>query len=305
MKGNFRRSVLAYVPGYRKNAVVQIILVSTLLYVVLGIIWGLIMIIYPNDVFFNVYFLPNVGLPNKAYILSKFWTLFTFYWFHGDFMQLVTDMLWLYMFGSVVQSFVGYKQVIPLFIYCSIGGGLLYLLSHFIPGGNETVFVVFGKPGNVLLGPGAAVLGMAAAAVTITPKYRFYISEYFSVPLAIVAGIFCLLQVLSTQFSIPLLAFLAGGAGVGFGYVQLLRSGFRPGEWMYDAVTMFENLATPPDARKKTATIVRHPGTQKANTRRGVSSKRVDDILDKINSKGFASLTDEEKNILLQAGKNP
>ena len=76
-------------------------------------------------------------------------------------------MLWLYCFGSVVQMLVGPRQVIPLYAYCLVAGGALYLLAQFLPGAWGKIPAVIG-----LVGPRAGLMGMTVAAVTLTPKYR-------------------------------------------------------------------------------------------------------------------------------------
>ncbi len=88
-------------------------------------------------------------------------------------------------------------------------------------------------------------MGMAAAAVTITPKYRFYLTETFSIPLITVAGIFTVLMFIGSGLYLPVIFMLAGGGFMGFGYVKLLQAGYRPGDWIYTLSRKIESTVTP------------------------------------------------------------
>jgi hypothetical protein len=102
----------------------------------------------------------------------------------------------------------------------------------------------------------------------------------------------------------PSLFMLAGGALTGFTYMVLLKNGKQPGMWIYN---MFDkmNTLTEPDADR-----IREKNSKKRNEALGgynakpSNQKRIDDILDKINQKGYNSLTDEEKDILMKASKD-
>jgi hypothetical protein len=193
---------------------------------------------------------------------------------------------------------VGHKQVIPLFIYALIFGGVCYLLGQLLPG-------EFGRSMLYILGPRAGLMALAAAAVTLTPGYRFYLTETFSIPLLVAAGVFAALMILGTGFFLPVIFMLVGGGLTGFGYIKLLQAGYRPGHWMYQVTGRIARTVTPDE----------NAIWQKRNGRRndvlhsmyepktGISQKRIDDILDKINQKGYNSLSSEEKDILMRAGK--
>lgn len=297
-----RRSVLSYIPGYSNNAVLQLIIACSVAFCILGIIWGIIKIIYQGDeTAFNQYFIANVALPSAAGFKAHWWTVITYGWVHfNGFWDLLSNMLWLYCFGSVVQMLVGHKQVIPLFAYAIITGGVFYMLAQLLPG-------EWGKipPITGLLGPRAALMAMAAAAITLTPKYRFYLTETFSIPLMLVAGIFAALMIVGSGFYLPIILLLVAGAFSGFGYIKLLQAGYRPGEWMYKLKAKTESLVTPNEnAAGKKHNKKRNEQLNKIyDPKQGISPKRIDDILDKILQKGYKSLSAEEKEILMRAGK--
>lgn len=266
----------------------------------LAISWAIVMLVDGHAGVYDTYFMPNIALPQLHGFASHWWTIFTYGIFHfapSSFFELLSNMLWLYCFGSVTQMLIGKKQIIPLFIYSLLAGGALYLGVQFLPG-------EFGHCPPQILGPRAALVGMAAAAITLSPHYRFYLTETFSVPMMVVAGIFGVLMILGSGFYLPVIIMLAGGGLMGFGYVKLLKAGHRPGQWMYSIGNKLESMVTPDEHaisrnNKRRNAIL----SNMKNSKSGISQQRVDDILDKINQKGYDSLTAEEKDTLTRAGK--
>ena len=297
-----KRSALSYIPGYANNAVLQLIIFSAVAYVILSLLWALMMLVYQSDANFNQSFIPNLALPAIAVFKGHWWTIFTYGWLqypHG-FWEMLSNMVWLYCFGSVVQMLVGPKQVIPLYAYSLLIGGILYLLAQLLPG-------ELGKPPHTigLFGPRAGLIAMAAAAVTLTPKYRFYLTETFSIPLIVLAGIFGSLMLIGSGFFLPVIIMLLGGGLTGYGYIRLLQAGYRPGQWMYQVTEAIAGIVTPNEnASWKNNNRKRNEALKKTyEPKTGISQKRIDEILDKILQKGYNSLTPEEKDTLMKAGK--
>jgi membrane associated rhomboid family serine protease len=295
-----KKSALAYIPGLTNNAVLQLIMFCGAAFVVLGMVWGVTLIIYQGDsTFFNQRFLANIALPTLDGLKSHWWTILTYGWFNfNGFWELLSSMLWLYCFGSVVQMLVGYRQVIPLFAYSLLAGGVFYLLAQLMPG-------ELGKTPHTigLLGPRAGLMGLATAAITPTPKYRFFITETFSIPLIVVAGIFGALMILGSGFYLPVIIMLIAGAGAGYGYIRLLQSGYRPGDWIYTLTHKVEGIVTPKEIMRWNNNHKNGALTGKYEPKQGITQKRIDDILDKINQKGYRSLSSEEREALMKAAR--
>ncbi len=293
-----KRSALSYIPGLTNNSVLKVILFSGTAYVVFGLIWSIISLLYGNATNYHLYFIPAVALADVKSFPSHWWTIFTYGWFHYiGFFEFLSNMLWLYMFGSVVQVLVGHRQVIPIYAYSMLVGGVFYLLAQFLPG-------AFGHCPPNILGPRAGLMGLAIATITISPTYRFYITETFTVPLAAVVGIFAFLSIINSQFYFTLLMMLVGGGLCGFGYILLLNRGYKPGAWMYSFTRNIESLVTPADEMGSGRNYSRPGGSGRTRFQpRNNHLTNVDDILDKINQKGYKSLSAEEKAILKEAGK--
>ncbi len=300
-----RRSALSYIPGYKNNAVLQLIIFVGSAYLALAISWSIIMIVYSGSWGnFNTYFLPNISLGSLATFQHHWWTIFTYGWFQepNSFFELFSSMLWLYCFGSVVQMLVGPKHVVPLYAYGLFAGGVFYILAQLLPGNLANI------PSTFLSGR-AGVIAMAVAAITLTPNYRFYLTPTFSIPLFIVFLAFCGLTVTTCfepgfGFSFPILLLNMGGALLGFAYIKLTKAGYQPAEWAYSLAASIEGLVTP----KAKPRLISQKGAG-GNTysmyqpKQGISQRLIDEILDKINQKGYSALSKEEKEILLRAGR--
>jgi membrane associated rhomboid family serine protease len=297
MKSSISNSPFSRIPGYSQNAVVKLIVYFLSAYVIYNLTYVIMLMLHYPTSSFTATFTNNLALPPVREYPGKFWTLLTYGWFHNSFMSMFSNMIWLYCFGSLVQMMIGYRQVIPVFLYSMATGGVFCLLSQFIPG---PLFAAY-----PFMGPIAGLAGLAAAALTISPGYKFYLTDSFAIPLWVIAGIFTFLMLLSTGAQLSLVMMLIGGGVSGFYYVRLLRNGNKPGDWMYNLYGRMERSVTPDD----------HTTWQKHNKRRndllsrmyepkhGVTQKKIDDILDKIHQKGYNSLSQEEKNTLLQASK--
>ncbi len=300
-----RRSALSYIPGYKNNAVLQLIIFSGSAYLALAISWSIIMIVYSGSwTNFNTYFLPNISLGSVATFQHHWWTIFTYGWFQqpNSFLELASGMLWLYCFGSVVQMLIGPKHVIPLYAYSLIAGGIFYMAAQLLPGQLANIPISF-------LSGRAGIIGMAVAAFTLTPNYKFYLTETFTIPLLVIFLLFCGLAVTTCYepgigFSAPILLLNIGGSIMGFVYVKLTKAGYQPAGWAYSLAAAIEGSVTP----KARPTLVRQKSIA-GNTysvyqpKQGISQRLIDEILDKINQKGYDSLSNEEREILQRAGR--
>jgi membrane associated rhomboid family serine protease len=297
MKTVNKRSPFSYISGYSKNAVLHIIIASSVAFVLYHGIRVIMLMAGITAHDFNTFTVPQVALYTLPTFKTHFWTLLTYGWLHNGFWELLTNMLWLYCFGNLVQVLIGYKQVIPIFIYSTVGGGVFYLLSQFIP---RSAFVA----PYYLIGSQAGLTGMTAAAVALAPDYRFFLGDRFRIPIMAVAGIFLFLMLLNTHFIAPQLFLLAGGALSGLGYMLLLRKGYRPGAWMYGMFTKLENITSPDETvLNERRNRKREQAQKRLEARQQITQLRIDEILDKINQKGYNSLTSEEKDILNKASK--
>ncbi|GAA4465061.1 rhomboid family intramembrane serine protease [Nemorincola caseinilytica] len=291
-----RRSLLPYVPGYDNNAVLKLVFFIAGAYMALALTWAVMMMVNITDTNFNVYLIPNLSLPHTSAFGAKWWTVFTYGFLHvpNSFMNMLTNMLWLYCFGSIVQMLIGKKQILPLFLYSVLVGGLFYLAAQYLPG-------ELGKCPPYIMGPRAGLMGICVAAVTLSPGYRLYLSDTFSIPLMLLAGIFAVLTLMGTGYYMPVVMMVLGGGLMGFAYVKMLNAGYRPGAWMYDIGGTLSRMVTPDAAaiqRRRAKQVYYDPREQSQREQQS----RVDEILDKINRAGYNSLSKDEKEFLKKVG---
>lgn len=295
MQSSPKRSPLASIPGFEKNAVLQLIVASGTGFITYHLIRVILLVVGWDMSYFNTHFLPNISLQPLEVFNTKWWTIFMYGWTHYGFWELFSNMVWLYAFGSVVQTLVGYRQLIPLFVYSLIIGGLFYELSQLIPG----------VQAGYITGAQAGVTAFAVAAITLAPGYRFYLGPTFSIPIAVITIIFAALMIMNTNLQTPALMLVGGGALTGFVYVLLLQSGYQPGLWVYHMFDKLEHWATPDEKSiRGRRNIKRNEVMNTIDPKKSASQKRIDEILDKINQKGYEALTQEEKDTLLKASKD-
>jgi len=297
MTSAYKRSASSFLPGYSTNAALQLIIASGVGYV------AFLFTAVCFQAFGHYRFeeavhtiLPYIALPSKDAFLSAPWTLLTYGWSHYGFWEWVSNMIWLYCFGGIVQMLVGHREVIPLFMYSLIAAGAVYLLGQYIP--------AFAVPDTAyVLGAQAGVTALAVAALTLSPKYRLYLNPTFSVSLPLLAGIFAVLLLLRTNLQPPALLMLTGGGLAGYLYIRLLRAGYRPGRWIYRLYGGMERLFTPDEEQREKRHRRRNEVLQRMHeSKQGITQRRIDELLDKIGQHGYESLTKEEKEALRRAG---
>jgi membrane associated rhomboid family serine protease len=230
------------------------------------------------------------------------WTFFTYmFTTTGDTIFTgISNMLWLWAFGYILQSMMGNDKLIPIYIYGGLAGAVFFILAYYglAPITNTRVDAS-------LLGANASVMAVAMATTTIAPGYRFFTQIRGGIPIWVLLGVYILIDFagVATAGAAYSLSHL-GGALAGYLFVVFLRKGKDGSVWMnnfYNYVThMFDPKLKINDDVKNDVfynTGNRQPFTKSAN----VTQKRVDEILDKINQKGYQFITDEEKAFLKKA----
>ncbi|HET8572268.1 MAG TPA: rhomboid family intramembrane serine protease [Edaphocola sp.] len=276
----------------------HLILACAVMYILLQGVNVILIVLSPSPkTVFTQKVLPNIGLQDFRHFIHKPWVLLSYFWLHASFLNMLSNMLWLYCFGSVIQSFVGYKEVFPMFILSCLAAGLAFVgLSSFWPA----------IQGDVLLTSLPGVMAFAVGAFVLVPRYRFFLTEHFSVPIWLVVVIFIVLNVLTVSSRLPLLALLACAALFGALYIRLLRSGYKPGQILYSGGNKLQAMVTPEEAPGTKRMTAKREQTLKVGKHQVVehpSQEYIDMLLDKINQKGYKSLTAEEKETLMNAGK--
>jgi len=231
------------------------------------------------------------------------WTILTYMFSHISVMQMLSNMLWLWAFGFILQELTGNKKLIPVYIYGGLAGGIVFIIANYlIPSLRSSV------SGAVLLGSNAATMAVAVATTTLAPDFRFFRNLNGGIPIWVLTLIYILIDfagiaTLGAAFSLSHL----GGAAAGFLFIYLLRKDIDGSIWMNNFYNWFMNLFNPNKNRNsnnvKEKVFYNTEGRKPYKKTANITPQRIDEILDKINQKGYHLLTDEEKNILKRAAE--
>ncbi|MFM2224087.1 MAG: hypothetical protein RJA07_289 [Bacteroidota bacterium] len=216
------------------------------------------------------------------------WTIITYAFLHASPFHILFNMFAFYFFGDVLQSMIGRKHILPIFIWGSVFGALVFMLAY-------NVFPLFKDvlfSANVV-GASAGVLAMVIAATTITPNLPIGFLIWRELELKYVALIFVLIDVVSMAGGNAGGHFAhLGGALMGYIYIKQLQNGFDFGKWFQIDFSKMKN--------KKKFQVYRNeekPTTLKKNT-----ETELNRILEKISASSYESLTKAEKDFLKQYG---
>ncbi|MDX2246740.1 MAG: DUF6576 domain-containing protein [Bacteroidia bacterium] len=147
----------------------------------------------------------------------------------------------------------------------------------------------------------ALIMVLVFSAVAVVPNYPIQLFLFGQVRIVWVGVILLGVELLWAGFFTPLGIALIIGAGLGFLHVFLLKRGTDITEiiWSYYQDTNPKPKMTVKYGSAKPET--QKPGATKAERKNVVTQDIIDDILDKINDKGYESLTREEKELLFKA----
>jgi len=211
-------------------------------------------------------------------------------------------MMWLWAFGYIMQDLTGNRKIVAIYVYGCIAGAIAFMLAYnFIPSLKVHI------PTATAFGASAGVMAVAVSTTIVSPDFRIFPMLNGGIPLWVLTLLFVIID-LST---IPIantaeyFSHVAGGA-MGFLFIFLLRRGYDWSDWMNNFFDWVGNLFNP-DKPKRGRNIrtemfykkTRQPYKKTPN----ITQQRIDEILDKINQKGYRFLTDEEKELLKRASE--
>ncbi|HRQ51429.1 MAG TPA: hypothetical protein PLR74_12875 [Agriterribacter sp.] len=158
-----------------------------------------------------------------------------------------------------------------------------------------------------LSGANACVMAIAVAATMAAPRYRIFPMLNGGIPLWVLTVIYAVISFAGSSFNPAAYGAELAGAATGFLFVRRLNKGYDPGKWMTGLYDWFFDLFNPdkvpdPDSARRRIFYDTH-GKPPYKKKPNVNQERIDEILDKINTTGYHSLSHEEKDILRRAGE--
>jgi membrane associated rhomboid family serine protease len=217
------------------------------------------------------------------------WRFITFQFLHAPgIMHIFFNMFGLWVFGGLVEDYLGRKRYAAFYLVCGIFGALAYVLLNLL----ESVFHLpipgdFSNPASPLVGASAGVFGVIMASAYIAPNA---IVQLLIPPIPMKLKWFAYGYVCLAAFAV-----ITGGGNAGgdAAHVGGALAGFffiRNAHLLRDFFDIFADSRNPghagaPERRRKSA-----PGRDE-----------VDRILAKVGTEGLHSLSDAERRTLREA----
>ena len=125
-------------------------------------------------------------LPPELDQINETFTYITYAFFHGDFMHLAGNMLFVWVFGDNVEDAMGHFRFLLFYLACAIAGALAHSM-------------VDPRSAAPLIGASGAAAGIIGAYILLHPKVQVWILALGRIPLRIpalfVLGAWILFQV--------------------------------------------------------------------------------------------------------------
>lgn len=250
-----------------------------------------------------------LALPSQPIeVLTKPWTIITYFFTHEGFFHILFNMLNLYWFGMLINEYLGNKKLLSLYILGGIAGGLLYIaMYNLLPAFSSR------NESAQLIGASASVLAIVVAAATLLPNYTFNLLLFGPIKIKYIAAALVLMSWAFARESSGNaggnIAHL-GGAFLGWIFIKQLQRGRDMGRPLHSTMNFFTNLFKRRPKLKVThrqkATVgndSRPPSGYHTGYAGKPSQMEIDLILDKISVSGYESLSKEEKQKLFQASQ--
>jgi membrane associated rhomboid family serine protease len=292
--------------GSDSNAVMNLFILNVIFFLLLLLVQVTYFFYQETPQLYNSQVVQWFELPASLTRLSERpWTILTYMFSDtgNNLIRIISNMIWLWAFGYILQEMTGNDKIIPVYIYGGVAGGLVFIAANYlIPPLRPAV------DNAALLGANASSIAVAMATTTLSPNHRFFTMIRGGIPIWVLMGVYLIIDFvgvasLSAAYSLSHL----GGALAGFLFVVFLRRGHDGSVWMNKLYDWFINLFNP---NKKNKASVKDKVFYDAGNRKpysktaNITQQRVDEILDKISQRGYHFLTEEEKEILKKAAED-
>jgi membrane associated rhomboid family serine protease len=236
--------------------------------------------------------------------INRPWTLITHMFVHDtqNVWHILGNMIWLWAFGYILQDLTGNRKIIPIFLYGALAGALGYMLAfNIIPPLREHISYA------QAYGASAGIMAIAIATTTLAPNYRIFTMLNGGIPIWIITVLYLIIDLATIPENNPggHIAHIAGGL-MGFWFIVMMQRGHDWSDWMNNFYDWLSNLFNPdkPKKGKPVKSQLFYKATvQPFKKTPTVTQQKIDEILDKINQKGYHSLSEDEKEVLKRASK--
>ncbi len=304
--GEYKKPKKGILLGQDGNAMVALFAINIIFFLLLMLIQVAYYYMQQSTAVYNAEIVQWFELPASLTRLSERpWTIITYMFSDTglNIIRLISNMIWLWAFGYLLQQMAGNDKLIPIYIYGGLLGGIIFIAAHYIIPPLQPVI-----NSAALLGANAGTLAVAMATTTLSPDHRFFTQIRNGIPIWVLMSVYILIDFagIADKGAAYSLSHL-GGVLAGFLFVIFLRRGRDGSLWMNQFYTWLMNLFNPykkPTKEKIKETVFYNTGKRKPYEKTtNITQQRVDEILDKISQKGYHFLTEEEKDILKKASE--
>ncbi len=140
-------------------------------------------------------FFDHAELAPDLYILPSGATLVSYMFLHGSWMHIISNMLFLWVFGDNVEDTLGHFLFLVFYLFCGVTSALLHGWA-------------VSESQNPLIGASGAIAGVIGAYLILFPDRKVWVLLFFGVPLKIPA-----LVVLGFWIATQIFSLAAGAYG--------------------------------------------------------------------------------------------
>lgn len=245
-------------------------------------------------------FIPWVSLSSDpSDLLWKPWSILTYAFFHSGIFHILFNLIIFYFISRLFLTFFTQKQLLNVYLVGALFAGGVYIISYL-------VFPALISYKTSLIGASGSVMAVMFATTTFAPQMQVRLLLIGNVKLWHIATFYLIVDLISLSSSNTggHIAHL-GGALFGYLFVKNLQRGNDITAWFGGFMDYIIN-GFKTTKREKHFKKVYHNPSPKPNPKptKDKTQQQIDEILDKISTSGYDSLTKEEKEFLFKSGKD-
>ncbi|MBL4699127.1 MAG: rhomboid family intramembrane serine protease [Phycisphaerales bacterium] len=226
------------------------------------------------------------------------WRLITFQFLHdpNSILHVLFNMFGMWVFGPMVEQYLGRKKYLAFYLICGLSGGLLFIILNVL-GAYTPLNILKDGFQTPLIGASAGVFGVIVACAFVSPNS---VIRLLFPPIPLKMQTFAYGYVAIALFSLLRGSPNAGGEAAHIGGAIAGYFFIRHSHFLTDFFDIFGDSRKP----KKSKAGKKKSSYRSYKNSSGPSQDDIDKILQKVSQKGLASLSDKEKKLLALASKN-
>ncbi|MFG0307131.1 MAG: rhomboid family intramembrane serine protease [Phycisphaerales bacterium JB040] len=230
----------------------------------------------------------------NLHLTLEVWRFVTFQFLHANLSHIFFNMFGLFIFGGMVEEYLGRKKYLAFYLTCGIFGALAYLLLNMVG-------FLINDPRTPLIGASAGVFGVIVACAYIQPNM---IVQLLFPPIPLKMKWMAYGYVGLAALNLLTLGTNAGGDAAHIGGAVAGFFFIRNSHLLRDFFDVFQNSNKPkkPRPTRRRTSAGRGDKSERGKARKP-SEDEVDRVLRKVSASGLHSLTKKERQILSRASE--